>query len=252
MLPLLFGRGCWHHHVRACRHRGGAFREDGAHTMAAWLSFRLGISHATASERVRLARALEDLPRSPPGTRRGGSPSTSCTPWWRSPPRRPTPSSPTAALSAAQLAALARQARRVSDEEAAEAYRRRHLRWSWNHDQSWLRLSGGLPADQAAVVANAIERLVGQAPTEAPIDDSPFHARCADALVGLASASPVPRCRRRPRHGGGPRRRRGAFEKRRCRRSKEQGRSTPRRCAGWSATGGSSWQWTGGTGPRSG
>ncbi|MGH2703779.1 MAG: hypothetical protein ACRDJ4_01385 [Actinomycetota bacterium] len=80
----------------------------------------------------------------------------------------------------------------MSDEEAAEAHRRRHLRWSWKHDQSWLRLSGGLPADQGAVVANAIERLVGQAPPkEAPIDDSPFHARCADALVGLASASPA-------------------------------------------------------------
>jgi hypothetical protein len=39
------------------------------------------------------------------------------------------------------------------------------------------------------VVAKAIERLVEAAPKQAPIDDSPFDARCADALVALASAS---------------------------------------------------------------
>ncbi|MGH2706497.1 MAG: DUF222 domain-containing protein [Actinomycetota bacterium] len=41
----------------------GTSRQDGAHTTAAWLSFRLGISPATATEWVRIAHVLEQLPR---------------------------------------------------------------------------------------------------------------------------------------------------------------------------------------------
>lgn len=47
-------------------------------------------------------------------------------------------------LSAAALDAMARRARMVSREEAAQAHSRRSLRWRWDHDHHWLRLSGRL------------------------------------------------------------------------------------------------------------
>ena len=66
--------------------------------------------------------------------------------------------------SVAQLQAAARRARAQSARQEEDNHRRRSLRWRWNHDESWLALSGRLPADQGAVVVTALERLSSQAP----------------------------------------------------------------------------------------
>ena len=42
--------------------RHGDWEEEGFASCADWLAWRIGISRMTASEKVRAARALEDLP----------------------------------------------------------------------------------------------------------------------------------------------------------------------------------------------
>lgn len=92
------------------------------------------------------------------------------------------------ALSAAQLEALARTARAVSREQDAGAHARRGLRWRWDHDHHWLRVSGRLPHADGAVVVAALDRLAEQAPPDPVAGVYERHeARAADALVELAS-----------------------------------------------------------------
>ena len=42
--------------------RSEAWRDDGATSVTAWLAYRLGLSHRTAAEWVRIAGALVELP----------------------------------------------------------------------------------------------------------------------------------------------------------------------------------------------
>ena len=74
---------------------------------------------------------------------------------------------------------------------AQRAIEGRYLRWNWEDDGS-LRLEARLPADDGAVVLNALaaeaERSDGEMPEE-PMLASPAGARRADALVWLAKLS---------------------------------------------------------------
>jgi hypothetical protein len=75
---------------------------------------------------------------------------------------------------------------------AQRAIEGRYLRWNWEDDGS-LRLEARLPADDGAVVLNALraaeaERSDGEMPEE-PMLASPAGARRADALVELAKLS---------------------------------------------------------------
>ena len=134
--------------------RSEAWREDGATSATAWLSYRLGLSHRTAAEWVRMAGTLGELPHLAAAFAEGllswdqlravvlmATPETDAE--WAE--RAPS-------LSAAQLEALARQARVVSREADEQAHARRSLRWWWDHDHHWLKLSGRLPDTDGAVV----------------------------------------------------------------------------------------------------
>jgi len=91
-------------------------------------------------------------------------------------------------LSAAQLEALARQARVVSREADGQAHARRSLRWWWDHDHHWLKLSGRLPDTDGAVVVAALDRLAEQRAPDPVTGVYELHeVRAADALVELAS-----------------------------------------------------------------
>src|SRR5439155_4233488 len=59
--------------VVAAYDRREAFRADGATSMAAWLAYRLGVSHRTGSDWARTARALESLPALAGGLRGGAA-----------------------------------------------------------------------------------------------------------------------------------------------------------------------------------
>ena len=91
-------------------------------------------------------------------------------------------------LSAAQLEALARQARAVTREQAEAAHARRSLRWRWDHEHQWLRLSGRLADADGAVVVAALGRLAEQKAPDPVTGMYELHeVRAADALVELAS-----------------------------------------------------------------
>lgn len=171
--------------------RRRAYEEDGAASMTAWLAYRLAASHQTASRWARTARRLESLPALSEAFGEGrlshdqvvalagaATPETDAAlaqegPGW----------------SAARCQALARRVRRVTPADAAEAHRRRSLRWQWDTEGRMLQLSGRLPAEAGATVVAAIERVAEAAkPDPATGVFDPYEARAADALVELASS----------------------------------------------------------------
>jgi hypothetical protein len=172
--------------------RREAWREDGATSMAAWLVARLGIAHRQATEWVRVARSLEELPAI------AASYSDARLSFDQLAPLTKLASTDTdqamaeqaPACTAAQLEAAARRARPVSTEDANESHRRRGLRLRWDTDGRWLVISGRLADTEGAVVAKAVTRLAEAAPPD-PVTGvyDPFESRCADALAELASTS---------------------------------------------------------------
>ena len=108
-----------------------AYREDGAFSMESWLCTRQGLSYGTAQEYVRVARALTRLPRCAQALAEGRFS-------WdqiRALTRFARPEEDEALAlqatgkSAAALEWAARQARRISREEAQDEHERRGLRW---------------------------------------------------------------------------------------------------------------------------
>ena len=166
------------------------WRQDGAHSMAAWLCQHLGLALTTAREVVDVAHALESLPALARVYDQGRLS-------WdqlRFAVRIATKDSDEAiakeapGLSGAQLEAAARTRRVVSSKETEEAHRRRFVRWRWDEPQTSLRLSGRLSAEHGAVITKARGRIAERAPR---LDDGtyePFESRVADALVEVCGA----------------------------------------------------------------
>jgi hypothetical protein len=172
-----------------------AFLPDGATTMATWLAYALGVTFTTATGYVRVARAMPDLPLISAAFREGRL----CFEQVRA--LIPVATADNEAellaqasgLTANQIERMVRRMLAVSTEEAALANDRRGLWFRWSSQDLTLRLAGRLPAAEGAVVVTAIERLAcgGERPDpgSAHLDQQPFSALCADALVELASAS---------------------------------------------------------------
>jgi hypothetical protein len=168
-----------------------AWADDGATSMAAWLAARLGVSHRTGAEWTRVGRALQQLPAL------GSALAESRLSWDQLSPLTRVATAETdealaeeaAGWSAAQCQAVARRARPVSPEEAADAHRRRSLRWTWDLEARVLELRGRLPDEAGATVVAALERI---ADSYKPDPETGmyelYEARAADALVELASS----------------------------------------------------------------
>jgi hypothetical protein len=167
-----------------------AWEQDGATSMSAWLAGWMGLSHDSAAEWVRVGHAFEDLPSISDAYAAGRLS-------WdqvRAVTRFATPETDEALaneaprFSAAQLWRLARRHRPVTTEEDEETHRLRELRMRWEFGKSSLRISGHLPAAEGSVVFKALERIAEQAPRDPSTGrHESFAARCADALVELAS-----------------------------------------------------------------
>ncbi|MGO8871462.1 MAG: DUF222 domain-containing protein [Acidimicrobiales bacterium] len=162
--------------------------QDGAPTMAQWLVARLAISPSTAAEWVRVADALADLPSI------GAVAAEGRLSWDQLAPltRLADPETDEALAvqgpgwTAAQTRHLAARARAPRIEDANAAHARRRLRW-WSDDHQ-LRLRGELPTEAGAVLVKVLGRMASEAPPD-PRNGTfePYEARCADALVELAS-----------------------------------------------------------------
>jgi hypothetical protein len=189
-------------HAAECALRGGLlelvsafdrrelWREDGATSMVSWLTARLSISNATAAEIVAVADRVRSLPAAMASFSSGrisfdqlGSITRFATA-----ETEEAITETALSLSAAELSRTARRHR--SAQESVERRQRRYLRFWWEEDRDFLRLSGRLAGEDGALVVKALERLAFQTPpnpTTGLFDH--FSSRCADALVELAAAS---------------------------------------------------------------
>ncbi|HEY2655584.1 MAG TPA: DUF222 domain-containing protein [Solirubrobacteraceae bacterium] len=171
--------------------------EWGIRSCAHWLSWRCSLGLRTAREHMRVAHRLQELPLIREAFSRGELSYCKV----RALTRAATPATEAGLLeiarhaTGAQLEKLIRGYAGALSATLGAAQRsigERYLRWNWEDDGS-LRLDVRLPADDGAVVLNALlaaeaGRPDGEMPDE-PMLASPAGARRADALVELAKLS---------------------------------------------------------------
>lgn len=158
--------------------------------MGDWVSRQLGLPRSQARRLLEVAHALETLPSIATAFEKG------LLSWGQIVPlvQIATPETDEGlaeraqGMDATQLEAAARRLRRVPRRQVDEVHDRRFVDWQWNHDGTWLRLRGRLPADQGAVVVTALERVADGVPRESGDRRVGRDQRQADALVLLASA----------------------------------------------------------------
>jgi hypothetical protein len=170
---------------------------EGIRSMAHWLNWKCGIGMNAAREKVRVARALEELPKIAERFSSGELSYSKV----RAMTRVATPQNQDYLLMIARhgtawhLEQLVRQYRRVKRlERSAEAVRLnedRYLRHYYDEDGS-LVIEGRLPPDSGTLVLKALEAARDQINTPGTAEDisaetsEPIGAQRADALVGMA------------------------------------------------------------------
>ncbi|MDQ3978969.1 MAG: HNH endonuclease [Actinomycetota bacterium] len=172
--------------VLAAFDRQEGWKEDGATSAVPWLVGMLGVSSATASGWVRVARALESLPAiaAAYGAGRLSWDQVAALTSFATPDDDAELAEAATGWTAAHTQAIARRARRLSGDEGRA---RRAVRCWWDDEQQ-LHLRGRLPAAEGAVVVRALERLADAMPPDPETGQfESYEARCADALVQLAS-----------------------------------------------------------------
>jgi hypothetical protein len=175
----------------------GGWAEWGIRSCAHWLSWRCSLGLRTAREHMRVAHRLKELPLVTDAFSRGELSYCKV----RALTRVATPATEAGLLEIARHATGAQLEKLVRGYAGAlsatlgaaqRAIEARYLRWNWDDDGS-LRIEARLPADDGAVVLNALrvaepERSDGEMPEE-PMLASPADARRADALVDVAKSS---------------------------------------------------------------
>ena len=165
--------------------REEAWTFDGASSMAGWLVARYGLSHHTASEWVRVAAAIGELPalRAAYGSGRLS---------WdqlRTVTRSATPETDddlAAEAPSLSVRELSRRTRKVKLADVEAAHHGRFLTWKFDDEHPVLDISGRLVDSEGAILVKELTRIASRMQA---VDDAfePFEARCADALVQLAS-----------------------------------------------------------------
>jgi len=161
--------------------------------MTSWLAGRYGLAWGTAREWVRVAHALEGLPRIADAYAGGRLSWDQLRPLTRfaTPETDGRWSERASELRPATLWREARRHERVRAREAEEARRTRYLSLDWDHERSVLWLEGMLPAEEGTALQAALLRRAEQVPAD-PTAADPAGARLADALVDLATGGPEP------------------------------------------------------------
>jgi hypothetical protein len=181
----------------------GYWGGPGLASCAHWLNFKCGMGMNAARERVRVARALAELPKISAAFEAGTVSYSKV----RAMTRVATPESEDFLLNIARhgtayhVETLVRKYRRVQrqrDVDTANAIHvTRELTYYWDEDGA-LVFHGRLPAEQGAVILKALDRQVEQRFREPPQEDvsaetpeqpearSPVAARRADALAEIA------------------------------------------------------------------
>jgi hypothetical protein len=175
--------------------RREAWKEDGCPSMAVWLTLRLQVAHHTAREWVRVAHALVELPAIDALCDEGRLSWDQLAPLTlvATPDDDIEQAEEALVSSAAALARRARRSRTLTVADATAAHERRRFRWWWSTDGTTLRVSGALAPESGQTLIARLEqeagRLLSPPGPDAVVES--FEARCADALVGLASTAPA-------------------------------------------------------------
>src|SRR5919106_5106458 len=175
--------------------RPETWETDGCYSYAQWLSGQLHVSRWQARRLINAAHALEHLPRTAAALASGRLGIEKVVELCRFATSETEAELITWARGVLPMTIRERAdlASRQALEDVTDAYRSRHLSWSWSDDGQRLGLWGELPADQGAIVAKALDRMAGKVPDITDDDDQPeaegaLETRRADALVALCSA----------------------------------------------------------------
>jgi len=173
----------------------GGWAEWGVRSCAHWLSWRCSIALGVAREKVRVAHRLEELPVVREAFSRGELSYCKV----RALTRAATPETEAGLVEIARHATGAQLEKLICCYSSAlsatlgAAQRQqdlRYLTWSWNEDGS-LRLEGRLPADDGALLVNALSAFAEPRAEGDEFVSSPAAARRCDALVALARTALV-------------------------------------------------------------
>ncbi len=165
---------------------------DGATDPGAWLVAELAVSHRTAAGWSEVAGRLEELPATADSLATGRLSFDQVRTLSRF--ARPEDDEALAAeaegLSVNQLRRRGRSRESLDLTGTEQAHWERWLRWRWDESRHSLHLAGEIPDREGAVVVKALTRIALHTPPEptSGVYES-FEARCADALVQMASQS---------------------------------------------------------------
>ena len=161
---------------------------DGANSMAGWLVNRYGLAYRTASDWVRVAHALADLPAIRAAYQSGRMS-------WdqvRTATRYATPTTDDEIAREApgtSVRDLSRKAREITLRDVQEVHETRHFAWRFDEKNPVLWFNGKMVASDGVEFVKTLTRLACKAPAEPGGVFEPFEARCLDALLMLASQS---------------------------------------------------------------
>ena len=168
--------------------RDRLWKRSGATSMTAWLAARYRVTKATAREWVRVARALEDLPR----IAREHAKGTLSWEQVRFLTRFATVEDEdhwvkvAPSMSPSALLYEAERRERVTARGAGQAHRRRSARTWWDPETSELNLFARFGPDQGALVERGLAKLADQMPKD-ELAERPGEARAADAIASAVT-----------------------------------------------------------------
>jgi hypothetical protein len=181
--------------IAACD-RPEVWEHDGCYSYAQWLSARLHVSRWAARRLINAAHTVPNLPRIAEALQEGRLGLDKVVELCRF--ATPGSERELATWARGVLPVTIREradlACRQALEDVRDAYKARHLSWSWSDDRQRLGLFGELPADQGAIVIKTLDRMAGRLPDIVEDDDlisdteGALDVRRADALVALCSA----------------------------------------------------------------
>jgi hypothetical protein len=159
---------------------------DGANSMSHWLVNRYGLSHRTANEWVRVARAIPELPALRAAYQAGRIS-------WdqlRGSTRIATPETDdelAAEAPSLSVRELGRRARELTPQDVEQVHRDRSFTWQFDEKASVLQFAGQMVDADGVEFVKTITRLASQMPAQPGGTYESFAARCLDALLMLAS-----------------------------------------------------------------
>lgn len=172
--------------------RAEAWRNDGATSMADWVSYRLNVSGRMGAEWVEVSHALARLPHIAEAYGEGRF-SYDQVRWLA---RFATIEEDSSLANEAQgwsprtLEATYYRRRRLSREDAQDAHEARSLRTRWNFRTRMLHLWGKLPEAEGRLVEQTLQRYAEEAPRRPESGARlPLHQLYADGLVEVVAAN---------------------------------------------------------------